>query len=64
MEELHQNLSSKIKGLSIKCPKDFLPQLLSTIQDKDVYLVKGSNSIGLSFLVAELCKLNGQDIKR
>ena len=62
MEELHQNLSGNVKGLSIKCPKDFLPQLLSTIQDKDVYLVKGSNSIGLSFIVAELCKLKGQII--
>ena len=62
MEELHQNLSGKIKGLSVRSPKDLLPHLLSTIQDKDVYVVKGSNSIGLSVIVTELCKLNGQDI--
>ena len=62
MEELHQNLSDKIKGLSVRSPKDFIPHLLSTIQDKDVYVVKGSNSIGLSLIVAELCKLNGQVI--
>ena len=62
MEVLHQNLSGKIKGLLVRSPKDFLPHLLSTIQDRDVYVVKGSNSIGLSLIVAELCKLNGQVI--
>ena len=62
MEVLHQNLSGKNKGLLVRSPKDFLPHLLSTIQDRDVYVVKGSNSIGLSLIVAELCKLNGQVI--
>ena len=64
MEGLHQNLSGKNKGLSVRSPEELLPHLLNTIQNRDVYVVKGSNSIGLSFIVAELCKLNGQDILR
>mgnify|MGYP001170518252 CR=1 FL=1 len=62
MENLYCGLSHKIKGLSVRDPKDLLPHLLSTIQDRDVYVVKGSNSVGLSFIVAELCKLKGQII--
>ena len=61
---LYQVLPSGKKGLAVRTPKELIPHLLKNIEDGDVYLIKGSNSIGLSLLVSELCGLNGRKISR
>ena len=42
----------------IKCLKDNFSYLLINAEDRDIYLIKGSNSIGLSFIVDKLYDLN------
>ena len=64
MEDLYQNLPPSKKGLIVKKPKDLMPYILSNIRDKDIYMVKGSNSIGLFSIVTELCNLDGETISR
>ena len=64
MKCFYQALPSGKKGLAVRNPKELIPHLLKNIEDGDVYLIKGSNSIGLSLLVSELCGLNGRKISR
>ena len=42
----------------LKNPKELISHILINAKDGDIYLVKGSNSIGLSFIVDKLYDLN------
>jgi len=64
MKYFYHDLPSGKKGLVVRNPGELIPHLLKNIEDGDVYLIKGSNSVGLSLLVSELCGLNGQKISR
>ena len=64
MRHLYNELPASKKGLLVKSPSELIDYLFKHIKDRDVYIIKGSNSIGLSFLVTELCKLDGQIISR
>ena len=46
------------KGLLVRKPKDLISHILINAEDRDIYLIKGSNSIGLSFIVDKLYDLN------
>ena len=46
------------KGLLVRNPKELISHLLINAEDRDIYLIKGSNSIGLSFIVDKLYDLN------
>ncbi len=64
MAFLHEELPASKRGLAVKSPNELIPYLMDQMQDKDVYMIKGSNSIGLSEIVTELCNLNGHTILR
>jgi len=44
--------------LLVRNPKELISHLLINAEDRDIYLIKGSNSIGLSFIVDKLYDLN------
>ena len=58
MKELHSKLPKGQKGLLVRNPKELISHLLINAEDRDIYLIKGSNSIGLSFIVDKLYDLN------
>ena len=58
MKELHSKLPEGQKGLLVRNPKELISHLLINAEDRDIYLIKGSNSIGLSFIVDKLYDLN------
>ena len=58
MKELHSKLPKGQKGLLVRNPKELISHLLNDAEDRDIYLIKGSNSIGLSFIVDKLYDLN------
>ncbi|MFL2812878.1 MAG: UDP-N-acetylmuramoyl-tripeptide--D-alanyl-D-alanine ligase [Paracoccaceae bacterium] len=58
MKELHSKLPKEKKGLLVSKPKDLISHILINAEDRDIYLIKGSNSIGLSFIVDKLYDLN------
>ena len=58
MKELYLELPQEKKGLLVSNPSDLLSHILINAEDKDIYLLKGSNSIGLSFIANKLYKLN------
>ena len=58
MKELHSKLPKGQKGLLVRNPKELISHLLINAEDRDIYLIKGSNSIGLSFIANRLYKLN------
>ena len=58
MKELHSKLPKEKKGLLVRKPKDLISHILINAEDRDIYLIKGSNSIGLSFIVDKLYDLN------
>ena len=58
MKELYLELPQEKKGLLVSNPSDLLSHILINAEDRDIYLIKGSNSIGLSFIANKLYKLN------
>ena len=58
MTELYLELPQEKKGLLVSNPSDLLSHILINAEDRDIYLIKGSNSIGLSFIANKLYKLN------
>ena len=58
MKELYLELPQEKKGLLVSKPSDLLSHILINAEDRDIYLIKGSNSIGLSFIANKLYKLN------
>ena len=58
MKELHSKLPKEQKGLLVRKPKELISYLFNNAKDGDIYLIKGSNSIGLSFIVDKLYDLN------
>ena len=58
MKELYSELPQEKKGLLVSNPSDLLSHILINAEDRDIYLIKGSNSIGLSFIANKLYKLN------
>ena len=58
MKELYLKLPQEKKGLLVSNPSDLLSHILINAEDRDIYLIKGSNSIGLSFIANKLYKLN------
>ena len=58
MKELYKKLPKEQKGLLVRNPKELISQILINAEDRDIYLIKGSNSIGLSFIVDKLYDLN------
>ena len=58
MKELHSKLPEGQKGLLVRNPKELISHLFINAEDRDIYLIKGSNSIGLSFIVDKLYDLN------
>ena len=58
MKELYLELPKEKKGLLVSNPSDLLSHILINVEDRDIYLIKGSNSIGLSFIVDKLYDLN------
>ena len=58
MKELYLKLPQEKKGLLVSNPSDLLSHILINVEDRDIYLIKGSNSIGLSFIANKLYKLN------
>ena len=58
MKELYLELPQEKKGLLVSNPSDLLSHILINVEDRDIYLIKGSNSIGLSFIANKLYKLN------
>ena len=58
MKELYLELPQEKKGLLVSNPSDLLSHILINAEDRDIYLIKGSNSIGLSFISNKLYKLN------
>ena len=60
MKELHSKLPKEQKGLLVRNPKELISYLLNNAEDRDIYLIKGSNSIGLSFIANRLYKLNNK----
>ena len=58
MKELYLELPQEKKGLLVSNPSDLLSHILINAEDRDIYLIKGSNSIGLSFIANRLYKLN------
>ena len=58
MKELYLKLPQEKKGLLVSNPSDLLSHILINAKDRDIYLIKGSNSIGLSFIANKLYKLN------
>ena len=58
MKELYLKLPEEKKGLLVSNPSDLLSHILINAEDRDIYLIKGSNSIGLSFIANKLYKLN------
>ena len=58
MKELYLELPQEKKGLLVSNPSDLLSHILINAEDRDIYLIKGSNSIGLSFITNKLYKLN------
>ena len=61
-KELYAELKEEKKGLLVEKPQDLILHILSNIEDGDIYLIKGSNSIGLSFIVKKLYGLNNNCI--
>ena len=62
MKELYRELPREKKGLLVDTPKDLIFHIKNNLKDGDIYLIKGSNSIGLSFIVNKLYDLNGNYI--
>ena len=62
MKELYFNLPVSKRGLLVSNPKDLMTHILFDAQDRDIYLIKGSNSIGLSFIVNKLYNLDDRSI--
>ena len=62
MKELYRELPIEKKGLLVDTPKDLISHIKNNLKDGDIYLIKGSNSIGLSFIVNKLYDLNGNFI--
>ena len=60
MKELYLELPQEKKGLLVSNPSDLLSHILINAEDRDIYLIKGSNSIGLSFIANKLYKLNNK----
>ncbi len=58
MKELHEKLPEEKKGLLVTKAEDLISHILINAEDRDIYLIKGSNSIGLSFIVNKIYKLN------
>ena len=58
MKELHSKLPKEQKGMLVSKPQEIISQILINAEDRDIYLIKGSNSIGLSFIVDKLYDLN------
>ena len=58
MKELYLKLPQEKKGLLVSNPSGLLSHILINAKDRDIYLIKGSNSIGLSFIANKLYKLN------
>ena len=58
MKELHSKLPKGQKGLLVRNPQELISHLLNDAEDRDIYLIKGSNSIRLSFIVDKLYDLN------
>ncbi len=58
MKELYFKLPKKQKGMLVRKPKELISHILINAEDRDIYLIKGSNSIGLSFIVDKLYNLN------
>ena len=58
MKELHSKLPKEQQGLLVRNPRELISYLLINAEDRDIYLIKGSNSIGLSFIVDKLYDLN------
>ena len=60
IKELYLELPREKKGLLVSKPSDLLSHILINAEDRDIYLIKGSNSIGLSFIANRLYKLNNK----
>ena len=54
MKELYLELPQEKKGLLVSNPSDLLSHILINAEDRDIYLIKGSNSIGLSIIANKL----------
>ena len=62
MKELYLELPEGKKGLLVEKSEDLFSYLLSNMKNGDIYLIKGSNSMGLSFIVNKLYDLNNNYI--
>ena len=56
ISHFYYKLPKSRRGLLVKRPQDLINSLLNSVEDRDAYVIKGSNSIGLSFLVEQLQK--------